>query len=586
MRETDLNERLQKGWGLLTTDPDRALAIANDMIAMEPDPRAFRLAAAALRASNRHEEAAESELQGIRFGFAEPLKIARSAQQARQSSKAKAIADDYLRTNPDDLIAMTIAAEAAISLNLIDEAETLLRQVVDRAPSFPTATMLFANALAAQLRLKEAADVLAKLLEQAPQEINAKRYLADLSVQMNDTESATSLYQEIISVAPNHAGDQFKYAHLLRGAGLKDESLAALRKAIAFSRDNGNAWRTLAHYFPDALNEHDEEQIRNALGIKGRPPRELGFLQLAISIVEHRHGNHQASFDAITAAQPLLSWGLPYDPDSLSRHVDQLIAAYTPDTFERRSEDGSKTDSPIFIVGMPRSGSTLLERILGQHSKIEAIGELPVIPRLVAIAQPDGDAAYKSLLPNQLAGEKLANTAQWYLERSQQFRRTEKPHFTDKYNGNWIRAGLIRLMFPNAKILDIRRDPLDCCWGVFKTVLVGDYAHDQRKLARHYADYVRFMAAMKIASPGAVHTVQYEELVNDIEGQVRLILDYLGLEFETQCVDFHLSTAAVTTASSEQVRRPVNREGIGSAEQYKQWLQPLIDELDAALKPL
>ena len=552
------------------------------MAAALPDSRAFRIAAAALRALRRPEEAAQAELQGIRFGFADPLKAARAAQQSGRSSEAKSIADEYLKNNPDDLVAMTISAEAALSLNCGDEAEALLCKVVDRAPGFPPASLLLASALAGQLRLRDAADVLESLLKRAPQEVSAKRFLADLQAQMNDPAAAAVLHEEIVAAGRGSFADRSKYAQMLRTAGRKSESVKALRDILARSPADGHAWWTLASYFLDELTDEDERQIRSASDHAAHS-KNLGFLQLAVSILDDRRGNHEAAFKAITSAQSLLSVELAYDPDSLTRHVDEMIAAFTPELFNRREAQGSESQAPIFIVGMPRSGSTLLERMLGQHSKVEALGELPIMPRLVALEQPDGDAAYKSLLPEGLNGEKLRDLAAWYLQRAEEFRYSDKPHFIDKYNGNWIRAGLIRLLFPNAKILDIRRNALDSCWAIFRRVLIGDYANDQRHLARHYADYVRFMNAMVAAAPDSILTVSYEELVVGAEGQLRAILDFVGIDFEPACLDFHRSSDTVRTASSEQVRRPISSEGIGSAEPYSPWLQPLISELEARL---
>lgn len=548
-----------------------------------PGPRAFRIVAAALRALDRPEEAAQAELQGIKFGFTEPLKRARAAQQARRSSEARSIAEEYLKKNPDDLIAMTIAAEAALSLDPGDEVEPVLRKVIDRAPAFPPASILLASALAGQLRLQEAAEVLEELLKRVPQETSAKRFLADLRTQLNAPAAAAVLYEEIAAGGRASLADRSKHAQVLRIAGRKSDSVRALRDIIATSPAVGHAWWTLASYFPDELSDDDEQQMRSAIDDPNARPRDLGFLQLASSILDDRRGDHEGAFEAITRAQALLSTGSAYDPDAVSRHVDELIGACTVDLFEGFAAFGSPSRSPVFIVGMPRSGSTLLERILGQHSRIEALGELPLMPRLVALEQAEGSVAYRSLLPDQLTREKIGSMASWYLERAQQFRQTDKPHFIDKYNGNWIRAGLIRLMFPNAKILDIRRNALDSCWAVFRRVLVGDYANDQRYLARHYADYVRFMDSMAAAAPGSILTISYEELVTDPEQRIRGILKFLGLDFEPECVDFHRSTAPARTASSEQVRRPINSQGIGSAEPYRSWLQPLIEELERAL---
>lgn len=578
-----LEQRLDLARGLLATDPAAALEQANSILSERADARAFRLTAAALRALGRAEEAAQAELKGINEGFTQSLRQARAANQSGRSSQAKSIAEEYLQSNGDDLLAMTIAAEAALGLDRPDEAESTLRQVVNRAPDFPPANLLLASALASQLRLHEAADVLQAFLKRVPRATSAKRFLADILAQMNDPFSAATVYEEISVSGSNSPADQLKYAQLLRIMGRKTEPVGVLRGLTASSPIAGNAWWMLAHYFPDQVTDKDEQRIRAAIAAGGGQGPDRGFLQLAVSILDQRRGNYEAAFKAIISAQALMPSGFAYDPNFLSCHVDELIAAYSPQTFERFASYGSKSDTPIFIVGMPRSGSTMLERILGQHSKVEPTGELPLVPRIVAMEADRGTAAYKSLLPHALTGEKITEIAEWYLTRSQEYRLTSKHHFTDKYNGNWIRAGLIRIMFPNARIVDIRRDPLDSCWAVFKSVLVGDYANNQQHVARYYADYVRLMDAMAATSPDSVFTLSYESLVADIKGQTERVLDFLGLEFEPACLDFHRSSAAVTTASSEQVRRPINSDSIGAAEPYRRWLQPMIAELETRL---
>jgi tetratricopeptide (TPR) repeat protein len=579
---SSFEQMLEEGSRLLASDPAGALDRAGSAISQKPDARAFRLAAAALRALGRNEEAAQAELDGIRSEFPDPLKRARAAHQSGRSDEAKAIAEEYLGIHPGDLLAITIAAEAELGLGRRDDAELMLRRVIDRAPGFPQANVLLANILTVQLRLREAAEVLEALIARAPQETNARRFLADLRARMNDAPGAASVYEEIAASPAATPADHYKLAQNLRAAGRRRESVAALRRGIARSPLDAHLWWMLGFYFPEELTEEDERHIRAAIGRPDIGPEDLRLLQVAISVLENRRGNYEAAFEAIASAKALPSRTPPYNPDSLARHVDELIGAYTRDVFERFRPFASNSDAPIFIVGLPRSGSTLVERILGQHSSIEPFGEIPVMSRLAA-EQPEVIARYRNLLPDALTDEKVAQMGRWYLERSNEYRRSDKPRFVDKYNGNWIRAGLIRLIFPNARIIDVRRAPLDCCWSVYKTMFADDYAKDQRHLARYYADYVRFMDAMAAAAPDEILTVRYEELVADVEAQTRTILDFVGLEFESACVEFHRSTAPVTTPSSEQVRRPINSEGIGSAEPYRPWLQPLIEELESAL---
>ena len=202
------------------------------------------------------------------------------------------------------------------------------------------------------------------------------------------------------------------------------------------------------------------------------------------------------------------------------------------------------------------------------------------MPRLYERLRRETEATYPERVA-ALGEDELTKLGKWYVERSLDYRTSDKARFIDKLNSNWFHTGLIRLMLPNARIIDLRRNALDCCWSNFKMLFAeGDVAsNDQRDIARYYRDYVRMVDSIDAASPGGITHVRYEDLVDDVEGQTRRILDFLGLEYEPQCIDFHLSTAAVATPSSEQVRRPINREGIGSAEPYRQWLGPMIEEL-------
>jgi hypothetical protein len=217
---------------------------------------------------------------------------------------------------------------------------------------------------------------------------------------------------------------------------------------------------------------------------------------------------------------------------------------------------------------------------LSQHSQIAAGGELPILPRLVErMRHEDGTSS-----GDRVAAE-LTRIGEAYIKASFDYRPTEKPHFIDKLNYNWSRVGLIRMILPNAKIIDLRRNALDCCWSNFKMMFAEGHiaSNDQRDIARFYKDYVRLVEAIDTASPGGILKVRYEELVDDIEGQTRSILEFLGLDYEPECINFHLSTAAVATPSSEQVRRPINRDSIGSAQPYRQWLGPMIEELGGLL---
>jgi hypothetical protein len=229
---------------------------------------------------------------------------------------------------------------------------------------------------------------------------------------------------------------------------------------------------------------------------------------------------------------------------------------------------------------MPRSGSTLVERILGRHSRIEALGELPLVPHIVdSVALEDRDSALESRFA-ALDAERLGELRGRYLDRASERRRSDRPFTTDKLHMNWRHLPLILRMLPEARVIDVRRSALDCCWSNYKLLSRGHPASaDLRDLGRYFSDYVRLMDHIDHVAPGRIHRLRYEALVDDVEGETRKMLDHVGVAFEPRTLDFHLSDQPVATASSEQVRRPLNREGIGAWRPYAQWLGPLREAL-------
>lgn len=532
----------------------------------------------------RDRDAVAAELSAIRFGLAPQLRAAVAAQQAGHSAQAKALAAQFLRVHPRDLLARTIAAEACMSMRQYVDGESMLREVVERVPAFPRGAVILARCLAAQLRIRESIEVMEHLLTWVPDDLSALHYLGDLHAQRGDYGKACDVYEVYLKAAPDDPDALLKYAHNLRACGRKEASITVLRRILGLEPQHGAAWWTLAYYSPEALTDEDVRSIQQALGRDAAAATDAALLRTALSIIHDRRREYDTAFRLLQAVKQERGRRQQYNPDVLSARVDQLIAEYTPTLYASRQSEGLSDAAPMFIVGMPRSGSTLTERILGRHSKIEAAGELQVMPHLVeALDEHRRAAGFQSRAPAPLPSD-LQKLARWYIERSQDFRRTDKPHFIDKYNFNWLNVGLIRLIMPNAKIIDVRRNALDCCWSAYRTL--GDaYTNDQRHVARCYRDYVRFMDAVDAASPGGILTVHYERLVDDVVTQTRQILDFLALEYEPACADFHLSAEVVATPSSEQVRRPINRQGIGSANPYRPWLRPMLEELGDLAQP-
>jgi tetratricopeptide (TPR) repeat protein len=575
-------EDLAEGQRLLDGDPSAALKQAEALVRVKGDARVFRLAAAACRKLGYKADAEGAELGAIKASLEEPeMKKAALAEAEGDSAEAMAIARQFLEANPDDLLAWAVIAEALINLWDLEQAEETLRQILQRAPTFLRASMLLAGCLIKQVRMGEAIALLDEVVARKSTNLPALTLLAQSLGTVLRIEQAAAVHERLLSLNPREVDGWVQISQHYRALGRRDQAVRALRQGLAIEPYNGGAWWTLANYFPREVDGRDSETIRMGLTAQAGNAQE-GSLNLALGLIADRDGRHEDAVGHFVEGKRICLANQPYDPDRISAGVDSVIKRFTPDFFERRKAAGWQDPSPIFIVGMPRAGTTLVERILGRHHAIEGAGELLIIPRLAEVARRKAEDSedYAAML-EILADPQLAWVGRRYIEASTDFRSTDKPMFIDKANLNWMQVGLILLALPNAKVIDVRRNALDCCWANFKMLFAGGYpaANDLRHVGRFYRDYVRLFDAIQVAAPGRILPVRYEEVVDDIEGQTRRILEYLGLQFEPQCLDFHLATGTVATASSEQVRQPLNRKGIGSAEPYRQWLGPLIEEL-------
>lgn len=566
---------------LLGQYPGIALQQAQTLLRSGPEPRALQLEAAALRRLGRDAEAEQAELAAIKASFrVRELDDAAVAGQDGRAADSRRIIERFLDRQPGNLLALTMAAELDIDEWRLELAEERLRIVIERAPSYLRAIMLLSKCLSSQARVQEALAIVRDVLRRKPDNLIALRTLAQLYAEENDHEKSADTYRRVLDLEPTNLDMKIVYAQELRMLGRKDESKAAFRSAISLDPNNGAAWWGLVNYFTSDITDADIEAMQRGLRAQTGNPHNNGPLHIALSILAEAQGDFAGAFRHVDEGKQLRALAHPFDSAGASASVDELIDTFTPGFFAASATAGLHDDSPIFIVGMPRSGTTLLERILSRHSGIEACGELPIMPRLEQRLRRDGNSTYAASI-RSITADRLTQLGEWYVDRSRDYRKSDKPRFIDKLNYNWSRVGLIRLMLPRARIIDLRRGAVDCCWSNFKMMFAKEHyaANDQREIARFYRNYVRMVETVDAASPGGILSVQYEELVDNVEGETRRILEFLGLDYEPACIDFHLSTSAVATPSSEQVRRPLNRDSIGSAEPYRQWLGPMIEEL-------
>lgn len=575
-----LDEALATGRQHLDEEPELALDSAMRVLETTHDSRAYRLAALAYRKLGRVEDAEHAERAGIQAGFTERrLREALRAEQDGQSAIAGGIAAEYLEKQPDDLLAHLVAAEAAINLRNLESAEQHLRVVEERAPNFGRTTLLLARCRMLQCRLSEAIGLLSELIREKGSNKPALTLLAEVMTEARRYDEAAALYEELVAAAGDRVTLWWSYANALRILGKKHHSEQALRKALEIDPANGSAWWSLVDLLGKPLSPDDSTALASALEARGSNPVDGYRLHAAQASTMEREERYAEAFRHFAAANDARSRVEPYDPDVTTRSVDRAIELFDDSFHRAKASAGAADDSPIFIVGLPRSGSTLLERIIGRHSKVEAAGELPVLGRLLDALnrRSGGDGRYHDQVAG-LSAEEIRELGERYVELSLEYRRTAKPRFTDKMPHNWRYVDTIRLALRNARIIDVRRDAVDCCWSNYKMVYGAGHgaANDLTHIGRFYKDCVRMLDHFETVAPEAILRVRYEDLVDDIEREVRRVLGFLDLEYESGCIDFHLEDRPVATASSQQVRRPLNRDGIGAWKPYEPWLAPLL----------
>lgn len=489
-----------------------------------------------------------------------------------------------LRDVPTDVAAIRMMAELAARIGRLKDSEALLRRALALAPSFGAARANLATILYKQNRFPEALEQLDAVLAEEGDNPAQQNLKAAALGRIGGYAEAIGLYKDLIARFPDHAKLWMSYGHMLKTVGEQDSSVAAYRRALEVEPTLGEVWWSLANLKTVRFSDADLAAMQAALSSDGLSDEDRFHLHFAMGKASEDRAAHEDAFAHYAAGNALRSAELHYDPQTTTAQVDHVIRKMTPEFFEFREGAGNDAADPIFIVGMPRAGSTLIEQILSSHSQIEGTMELPDIPAMAMQearafetdnAKEEG-AAWLSAVA-EMEPERLAALGAEYVERTRIQRKTAKPFFIDKLPNNWAYLGFIRLILPRAKIIDARRHPLDCCFSNFRQHFAKGqaFSYDLTHMGRYYSDYVRAMAHFDAVLPGYVHRVIHEQLLEDPEGEIRRLLAFLGVPFEEDCLNFHANTRAVRTASSEQVRRPINRDGVDQWKPYEHYLDPL-----------
>jgi tetratricopeptide (TPR) repeat protein len=428
-----------------------------------------------------------------------------------------------------------------------------------------------------------------RLLSANPRSPSYRNLCAVTLSRIGEYERSGRIYRELLDEYPGNAKVWLSYGHLLKTEGDQEQSVHAYRQSIVQDPAFGEAYWSLANLKTFRFDAGDLAAMQSKVAEPGLEAENRLQFHFALGKAFEDSEDYARSFEHYAKGNALHRAAHPYDADLNSKRVGRLKHTFTREFFRLRAGWGCGAPDPIFIVGMPRAGSTLLEQILSSHSAVEGTTELPELITMAKDLRAEADATdiavYAEVLAARSAAE-LRELGERYIERTRIYRKTDRPFFIDKMPNNFLHIGMIRAVLPNAKIIDARRHPLGCCFSNFKQHYARgqNFSYTLADMGRFYRDYVDLMAHFDEVQPGCVHRVIYERTVEDTEAEVRKLLEYCGLPFEPGCLRFFENDRPVRTASAEQVRLPIYRDGVEQWRHYEPWLGPLKDALGPLLE--
>jgi len=495
---------------------------------------------------------------------------------------------EFLLRHGHHVEAMRLLARIGMEHDVLDDAQVLLEALLALEPTYHAARFEYAQVLCRRHLYPEAQQQAEKLLAVDSTNRDYRTLYAMTCVGFGQHERAIELYLALLPGAIHPAELHLSIAHSMKTLGQQAPAIAEYHAAAAAREGFGDAWWSLANLKTYRFSDAEIEQMRAAEAAATTSAVDRYHLCFALGKALEDREQYGASFEYYARGNALKRAASRYRPEVIELNTRLQSEVCNRELFARRTGSGVPAADPIFIVGLPRSGSTLIEQILASHTKVEGTHELADIPRMVAELQGRDwqleNPRYPAVLA-QLAGADLRRLGEKYLDDTRSYRSGSKAHFIDKMPNNFRHIGLIHLMLPNARIIDARREPMACCFGNLKQLFAHgqEFAYSVEDIARYYRTYLELMRHWDAVLPGRVLRVQYEEVVADLEGNVRRLLEYCGLEFEPACVEFYRTERSVRTASSEQVRQPIYREALEQWRHYEPWLGPLRTALGDAL---
>jgi predicted Zn-dependent protease len=535
------------------------------------------------------------EVRGAEAAFAEHgraklddprLKAAADLIAAEAYGRAEAGLTALLAAQPTNAQALRLLGEALDRQGRYPAAEAALQAALRSDPGYDGARFMLATVLFHQQKAAEAIPHLRELLRREPGDAPVRNLLAGCLSLVGDLEEVQAIYRQLLDEYPAQPQIWLNYGHVLRTVGRPVGAVEAYRRCLRLAPEIGEAYWGLANLKVETFLEEEVQAMRGVLARRDLRPADRLHLLFALGKAEEDRGRDHEAFERYAEGNALRRRQTPYDAARNTAAMARTCEVFTAERLSRLGGAGCEARDPIFVVGLPRSGSTLVEQILASHPEVEGTMELPdigLIARGMALARPEAADAVEAIA--RTPRERFRALGERYMEGTRTHRRLGRPFFVDKMPNNFQHIGLIHLMLPNARIIDARRHPLGAGFSSFKQHFAQgqDFSYALEDIGLYYRDYVALMAHFDQVLPGRVHRVIYENLVEDTEGEVRRLLAYCGLPFDPACLRFYETRRAVKTVSSEQVRRPIFREGLDQWRRFEPWLGPMKAALGPAL---
>jgi len=502
--------------------------------------------------------------------------------------RAEKLCRAFLKKNPHHIEAMRLLALLGVKLFIYDDAEFLLESCVEFDPDYWLARYDYVNVLHKRQKFEQALEQATILLESYPDNHAFQLAFANENVAVGNFDTALEIYDKVIENQPGFVQPYLSRGHALKTLGKLEDAIESYRSAYRVKPDFGDAYWSLANLKTYRFTDGEVTRMLGQLEDPVISNVDRFHLCFALGAAYEAREDFARSFSCYEQGNRLKKKDVRYDPDSLDAAMKRQAEFCTRALFESKAGMGGQYDDPIFIVGLPRAGSTLLEQILASHSQIDGTMELP---NIIALAHRlngrrfvSEEARYPKILA-ELSAEQLQGFADAFISETR-FHRQGAPYFIDKMPNNFMHIGLIHLILPNARIIDARRHPMACCFSGFKQLFADgqEFTYGQEEIGRFYKGYVELMVHWDKVLPGKVLRVQYEQLVADLDSQVRRILDFLELPFEENCLNYYQTDRSIRTPSSEQVRQPIYQSGLEHWRHFEEHLDPLKEALGPVLE--